>query len=65
MNTVTGGFFRCYSCFTVIYMTRGDIADTPGFRWDLERGELYVNCCRICNHWRHYEPLMDLPPSTV
>ena len=51
------GFFRCYSCFMVIYLTIGDLKERTEFRWDKERGDLYVDNCKGCHHWRHYEPL--------
>jgi hypothetical protein len=57
MSAPRGGFFRCYSCFTVIYVTRGDIQERRDLDWDSERGDLYVDSCRVCEHWRHYQPL--------
>jgi hypothetical protein len=51
------GFFRCYTCFLVIYLTHGDLIERKDFSWDSERGDLYVDDCKGCNHWRHYEPL--------
>jgi hypothetical protein len=53
------GFFRCRSCFTVIYISREDDIERRGFQWYEERGELYVDNCAVCNHWRYYEPLGD------
>ena len=42
----------------VIFVTIDDVSDNPKrFRWDQERGDLYVNDCKGCQHWRYYEPL--------
>ena len=58
MAIPTAGFFRCYTCFTVVYLTWGDLHEkNANFSWDYERGDLYVNSCGVCHHWRHYEPL--------
>jgi len=56
------GFFRCYTCFTVIYLTWSDLMEKKSrFNWDYERGDLYVDSCAVCNHWKYYEPLGDIP----
>lgn len=55
------GFFRCYHCCTVVYVPRNDLMGAnKNFEWDSARGDLYVECCGVCKHWRHYEPLGDL-----
>jgi hypothetical protein len=51
--------WRCPCCKTVIALEASEI---DGNDFELrESGELYVNHCRVCDHYRHYEELPPLP----